>query len=91
MPDCETNLTHPAVKLGKPAAFNLGNFPVVCGGKDASDESHASCYAVTENSWALLGNMSRGRDDFAVIPLARNKFLAYGNLRGFNLHCYIDN
>ena len=78
MSNCEANLMHPEVARGTPASFNLGNNPVVCGGRDKNRADLNSCYTVTQGGWRHIGSMSVGRNNFAVIPLTRTSFLALG-------------
>ena len=83
MPDCETNLTHPTISEGDPSLFNLGNYPVVCGGKDKNKMGLTSCYTIDKLNWLNIGNMSTARNVFALIPLTQSVFLVYGKLISF--------
>lgn len=78
MANCRSNLNHPEVARGVPASFNLGNYPVVCGGKDVNQVDLTSCYTVASRGWTHIGSMGIGRNRFAVIPLSRIAFLVYG-------------
>ena len=86
MPDCETNLTNPAPEEGNPSLFNLGNFPIVCGGKDKNGMGLTSCYTTDNLNWEIIGNMNTPRNNFALIPLTQSIFLAYGKLMMYILH-----
>ena len=74
----KSNAKYPARFTGRPATLSIGDTVIACGGKLGKKSPRRRCFSLVKQNWKFSGDMERTRTNFAVIPLSKDSFIAYG-------------